>query len=310
MISRENPITRKEMYLNSLSGGAGIVPSEPITRQEMYLAKAIGQDVNTPTPITREEMYLEAIAQGGGGGGSGYTIEDVGTHAYAKGNITYLADFAFPYTFANSNVESFYAPNLIRFSMYGANTGGPGTSVFLDCKNLTSVSMPKFETGGSGGSQFSGCIKLQTINFPKMAAPGQFMFNGCTSLVTAVFGQNAPQMYSMNNSAFLGCSKLEAVDISNVTKTGTGEFNNCTRLNVLIIRRQDDITALSSTNVFTNTPFASGKAGGTLYVPQSLISTYQNAANWSTILGYANNKISPIEGSIYETQYADGTPIT
>lgn len=26
-------------------------------------------------------------------------------------------------------------------------------------------------------------------------------------------------------------------------------------------------------------------------------------------LGYANNQILPIEGSIYETKYADGTPI-
>ena len=54
----------------------------------------------------------------------------------------------------------------------------------------------------------------------------------------------------------------------------------------------------------------SNGSGGTLYVPQALISTYQSATNWSTILGYANNQILPIEGSIYENQYADGTPFT
>ena len=66
--------------------------------------------------------------------------------------------------------------------------------------------------------------------------------------------------------------------------------------------------SLSNVNAFTGA-FASGGTGGTLYVPQALIASYQSATNWSTILGYANNQILPIEGSIYETQYADGTPI-
>lgn len=60
------PVTRKEMYLNNMATGSGNVPSKPITRTEMFLAKAIGQDVNTPTPVTREELYLANISGGGG----------------------------------------------------------------------------------------------------------------------------------------------------------------------------------------------------------------------------------------------------
>ena len=48
----------------------------------------------------------------------------------------------------------------------------------------------------------------------------------------------------------------------------------------------------------------------TVYVPSALISTYQSATNWS---GYVNDgtvTFAAIEGSIYETQYADGTPIS
>ena len=60
---------------------------------------------------------------------------------------------------------------------------------------------------------------------------------------------------------------------------------------------------------FSNTPFDNGGTGGALYVPAALISAYQGAANWSTILGYPNNRILPIEGSAYETRYADGTEV-
>lgn len=59
-----------------------------------------------------------------------------------------------------------------------------------------------------------------------------------------------------------------------------------------------------------STQFASNGTGGTLYVPQALISSYQSATNWSTILGYANNSIQAIEGSQYENYYADGTPMS
>ena len=41
-------------------------------------------------------------------------------------------------------------------------------------------------------------------------------------------------------------------------------------------------------------------SAGTLYVPNDLIASYQSASNWSTILGYTNNQIKKIEGSIYE----------
>ena len=43
----------------------------PESRKEAYLAKASGMTVeNLPEPASREEQYLNAIAQGGGGGGT------------------------------------------------------------------------------------------------------------------------------------------------------------------------------------------------------------------------------------------------
>ena len=47
------------------------LPEKPFSRKEQYLAKIAGEDVEIPEePFSREEMYLEAIAEGGGGGGT------------------------------------------------------------------------------------------------------------------------------------------------------------------------------------------------------------------------------------------------
>lgn len=49
---------------------------EPASRKEQFLAKAAGENVELPTPASREELYLNAIAEGGGGGGTTYTAGD------------------------------------------------------------------------------------------------------------------------------------------------------------------------------------------------------------------------------------------
>lgn len=135
---------------------------------------------------------------------------------------------------------------------------------------------------------------------------GTHAFRECTSLKTAVIGQP----HYLGQEMFMRNTALTAVDLgSTATRFVTALFSGCTKLNVLVIRR-NGVCALLYTNVFDNTPFASGKAGGTLYVPQAQIAAYQAATNWSTILGYSTNSIQAIEGSAYENAYVDGTPIT
>jgi hypothetical protein len=137
----------------------------------------------------------------------------------------------------------------------------------------------------------------------------QFVVTGRSDLVIVL-----PKVTDTSLNSCNGCTSLYAFDFLGATTSNKNLqqqlFYGCTNFKILIIRSNSMITALNNINVFTNTPFASGKAGGTLYVPSALISSYQSATNWSTILGYANNSIQAIEGSIYETQYADGTPIT
>lgn len=177
-----------------------------------------------------------------------------------------------------------------------------------------------------GHSAFVGCSSLASVVLPNITALDQFTFEGCSVLKTLHLPNVASSnTYNYRNS---GIETLVLPKISRVTGWQTFSeakalktvdilgfdfyrqtFNGCIAMNVLIIRA-DTVISLTNTDVFGNTPFASGKSGGTLYVPSSLISSYQSATNWSTILGYENNQIKAIEGSIYENAYADGTPIS
>lgn len=132
------------------------------------------------------------------------------------------------------------------------------------------------------------------------------MFSGCSKMQYLVL----PKIKRIYNNFAANCSELLAIDVLGNEITGSSfQFGGCKKLATFIIRKTASVCPLSNVNAFQNAPFASNGTGGTLYVPSALISSYEAATNWSTILGYANNSIQAIEGSIYETQYADGTPI-
>ena len=153
---------------------------------------------------------------------------------------------------------------------------------------------------------FYGAVALNSVSLPKLSsALPNFAFRGCTSLVNLAL----PKGKNVYTQVFDGCNNLEKLDLGgNNGSLAANSLKNAPKLNVLVLR-STSVNGLSNINAFDNTCFASGKSGGTLYVPNSLISSYQAASNWSTILGYANNSIQKIEGTIYETKYADGTPI-
>ena len=115
-----------------------------------------------------------------------------------------------------------------------------------------------------------------------------------------------------------GATRLQAVDITGSSGTIYNQtFTTDSSLDVLIIRRSS-LVSIASTNVFSGTPFADGGTGGTIYIPKALYDhlgdgsalDYKSATNWSTIDGYGTITWAKIEGSTYETHYADGTVIS
>ena len=102
----------------------------PESRKEAYLAKAAGMDVEIPEqPESRLEQYLEAIAEGGGGGGTSYTagdgidITDNTISATNTGESKVLTSDDFNWNYETGTTES---PNavalwLLPSGLYGYN---------------------------------------------------------------------------------------------------------------------------------------------------------------------------------------------
>ena len=173
---------------------------------------------------------------------------------------------------SGSGVTSFYAPNAVDVPTAYSN----GRALdFTDCKSLTAFRAPRLAALSGLNMLLRGCTALQTLDLKSMIWVPEHLVSGCTALKTVVF----PNLNGIVYGSAFYMSGLEIYDL------GGPKIH------------------------FSNTPFDNGGTGGALYVPAALISAYQGAANWSTILGYPNNRILPIEGSVYETRYADGTEV-
>lgn len=137
------------------------------------------------------------------------------------------------------------------------------------------------ETGGGGGSDelvnsliertISGAYVNNTVT-----VIGLYGLAGCAHLTSVVL----PAVYITNGNAMSGCSELTKADFSNLRTIRYSTFYNNKKLIALILRRHDVATLDNTTNVFKNTPIASGT--GYIYVPSAIVSAYKSATNWST----------------------------
>lgn len=218
-----------------------------------------------------------------------------GAYDIALPNVTTLRRIS--YTFDQSTLNSVSMPS---YTDDAYNIFRSSKIPHISVDNLSSINQ---------NNAFDSC-SIQKAFFPKAvigtSGTPHDAFNNCKSLTVAVIKALGNTYY-----AFRGCTALTAVDILDNTTNNKidNAFQNSTAFETLIIRAET-MYPLTNTSAFNGTKFASGSTGGMLYVPSALISSYQSASNWSTILGYANNQIKAIEGSIYETHYADGTPIS
>ena len=244
-------------------------------------------------------MILNMIAKGSGGGGSGFTVNDYITHNLT-GQVECTEETIQYILLAKQNgITSISFPNVTNLNTNNVN------ETFAYMTGLLSFSAPKVTR--IKDYALRGCASLTSVELPKLEDTGGGLLYECTSIQTVVL----PSVKVIYSQAFRSCSNLETLDVLASTGfTSTNTMYGCGKLKTLIIRKTGGAASLSNINTFTSTPFASGGSGGTLYVPNNLISTYQSASNWSTILGYANNQIKKIEGTIYETHYADGKAIS
>ena len=238
------------------------------------IANAIRTKGGTSASLTFPQGFVDAIGEISGGGGDNLpTVISGGTLGdYVDNTSTTLRQWAFYYY---AGITSFSSNSVEHV------TG----ACFRYCSNLESINLPNLTNANVGGDNFANCSKLRGIVLPKIST---FSTNG------GDFNSNADFVYA------------DFGGVVNIIPRNT--FINSSKFGLFVLRSQT-LIPLANINAFSGTLFASGKSGGTLYVPNSLISAYQSETNWGTILGYATNSIQAIEGSQYETHYADGTVI-
>ncbi len=170
--------------------------------------------------------------------------------------------------------------------------------IVRECKQLQTATF----YGTALGDSMCYQSNIQSVSLPEVSVEktnytwrGTGAFQACYYLTSV----SMPLNPTIHQNMFNACSRLPMLDCPAVTRIRPSAFLNCSALTVLILRA-DAVCTLENANAFTGTPFASGGAGGTIYVPSALISDYQAATNWSTIDGYGATTWAAIEGSEYE----------
>lgn len=126
-----------------------------------------------------------------------------------------------------------------------------------------------------GASAFTYCSSIKSISFPNMT--GQFL-----------------------QAAARDCRALEFADLGGCRQINSTAFQNAMSLTEVVLR-SSSVCTLQNVSAFVNTPIRGYHSGsGTIYVPSSLISSYQTASNWSTIYNEGHCTFAAIEGSQYE----------
>lgn len=134
----------------------------------------------------------------------------------------------------------------------------------------------------------------------------------CTSVLCLSLNNNNATM----ERAFSGQTALRIFDTDSAA-IQKYMFYGDSALSTLVLRKSS-IIPLYHNQALQNTAFWQGNAGGTIYIPESLYdhlgdgtaNDYKAATSWSVFNTFGTITWAKIEGSIYETQYADGTPIS
>lgn len=207
---------------------------------------------------TAAGVKTEGTASGGGGGN-----ED----AILDGSIENLT---------NSTVTSL-RNNIFRDAVNLKTVSLPsvtvvGDSAFYNARNIRTVNMPNVVTF-SGGSNFYGNKRLLRASFPNLVITGNigYVCRGDAALATVDYG-------------------------TGVEKLGTQAFSETHTLSELVLRRTSGIVALQGTNTFetNHMSFVLMKTGH-VYVPKTLISSYQSDTNWATFYAANSNLFRGLE---------------
>lgn len=275
------------------------------------IANAIRAKTGGSSSMTPAEMATAISNIPTGGGGSSTlgtkTITENGTYAASGDNLD-------GYSSVTVNVSASGGGDFVALvertltTVSDATITKIGGNAFREYTGLTALSLPNATSIGTGG--LYGCTGLQSVNLHGVnSIAGNALYNVTLSLAF-------PAITSVAMNGF-NTYKGAAVDFGpGLSTLNQYVFKSASALNTLILRNPSIVT-LSNKNTFDGTKFASGGAGGTIYIPKALYDKlgtgtddYQATGAWATLHGYGTITWAAIEGSQYESAYVDGTAIS
>lgn len=224
--------------------------------------------------------------------------------------VTYTDTFAKDLAYKSYPIGDIYIEADANFPMY-AVIGWHANSLTVDMKTYS------FTTAYSDAYTFGyNCISKYHIIHNSSTRLGRYFFVGNNNLpfVVVMVGTSTSNCL---DSTFRSNTALTCLDWSLTGSLGSACFMSDSSFTTLILR-SESIIAVDDTNIFSGTPFADSKKGGTIYIPKTLYDhlgdgteyDYTAATNWSTISNSGKVVWEQIEGSQYENYYADGTPVS
>lgn len=204
-----------------------------------------------------------------------------------------------------------------------ANTGA-----FRGCTGLTStIECPMCQSIGE--QNFYGCNKVDTFSFMAATTIGSNACRDCTSLTTVYI----PNAWTINTYAFHNCQYLTSLTLPHYSAMQSMICEQCYRLNTVTLNWSSatqisnrafskcynllslyllgpTVLPLQNVNAFTSTPISNyttstGGVQGSIFVPESLYSSYIAATNWSTyaarFVSMTSQEILSITGSWTQT---------
>ena len=169
------------------------------------------------------------------------------------------------------------------------------TSIFYNCKQLTTIPLINTSLVTNMSNMFSNCSSLTTIpqlDTSKVTNMYKIFFR-CSNLTT--IPQFDKSKVTNMVSMFEDCLKLTTIDIThmNIGSTNNSSYfaSGCKSLAKLIIRNMNSIPKLNS-NAFTDcyhftgttnaTYNPQGLKDGRIYVPDDKVDALKTASGWST----------------------------
>ena len=225
-------------------------------------------------------------------------------------------------------LESFYGPRVVTFSsdrqfaactalktinfenlatLTGNRTNNSNT-IYLGATNIEEISFQKIVTVPS--YYFASYSKLQKIWLPSAITLSNYAFRYCIGLSRVEFDA----VQTLGVYTFAGNTNLEVAKFMNLSRINGNTFNGCTKLSKLYILGSSMAILSGASNNFTNAGITA--TTGAIYVPSSLVATYQANASWSRykniIQSYVFNSYSarlmpttiPFENSTAYSLYA------